>query len=155
MRYVDLIRLAQRTIDRVRVRGGRGKAGTVKKIGCIEIYSYWNHWPCLFPQHGLGCKHHRRIRLEEWQERIVRAYPRQLLRGLIHSDGCRTINRIQNGRYQYPRYFFDNNSDDIQRIFRDTCDAIGINCRNSKATTISIAQRHDVALLDTFVGPKS
>jgi len=153
MRYRDLIRLTQRTMQRV--RGGCGRAGTATKIGCIEIYASWNHWPCLFPQHGTGRKHLRPIPLEEWQERIVGRYPRQLLRGLIHSDGCRTINRVQNGRYAYPRYFFDNNSADIQQIFRDTCDALGIHCRNSKATTISIARRHDVAMLDAFVGPKS
>ena len=52
----------------------------------------WQHWPCLFPQHGPGRKHHRSIVLDDWQNRIVGSDPRQLLRGLIHSDGCRTIN---------------------------------------------------------------
>ena len=25
------------------------------------------HWPCLFPQHGPGRKHTRKIELEQWQ----------------------------------------------------------------------------------------
>jgi hypothetical protein len=144
-----------RSAHHERVRGGGGISGTASKVGCIEIYAFWNHWPCLFPQHGAGRKHLRPILLEDWQERIVGTYPHQLLRGLIHSDGCRTINRVQHGRYAYPRYFFDNNSSDIQQIFRNACDALGIRYRNSKPTTISIARRRDVTMLDAFIGPKS
>ena len=102
-RYPHLIRLAT-SINRV--RDGKGKVGTARKVGCIEIYASWQHWPCLFPQHGPGRKHLRPIVLAAWQHRIVRSYPRQLLRGLIHSDGCRAINRVRNGKYAYPRYFF-------------------------------------------------
>jgi hypothetical protein len=25
------------------------------------VYSYWQHWPCLIPQHGPGKKHERQI----------------------------------------------------------------------------------------------
>jgi hypothetical protein len=151
-RYSELIRLAKRMV--VRVRGGGTKVGTSKRVGCVEIYSCWKHWPCLFPQHGPGRKHHRTIALADWQERIVQTYPRQLVRGLIHSDGCRTINRVWNGKYSYPRYFFTNNSEDILRIFRDACDVVGIHHRNSKPNTISVARREDVAGLDAFIGPK-
>ena len=31
-------------------------------------------------------------------------HPKEFLRGLIHSDGCRVLNRV-NGK-GYPRYFF-------------------------------------------------
>ena len=55
----------------------------------IRIEVRWKHWPCLFPQHGPGRKHLRRIALEPWQQQIVAKYPQQLLRGLFHSDGCR------------------------------------------------------------------
>ena len=65
----------------------------------IEAYSYSNAWPCLFPQHGPGKKHLRRIVLTRWQERSVRRAPELLLRGLIHSDGCRFVNT---GRCLYP-----------------------------------------------------
>jgi hypothetical protein len=152
-RYPHLINLAKHAIARVRV--GNGKVGTVKKVGCVEIYGYWKHWPCLFPQHGPGRKHLRAIVLTPWQMEIVDTYPRQLIRGLIHSDGCRTINRVWNGRYAYPRYFFTNNSDDILQIFRDTCNRVGIGNRNSKPNTISVAKRQDVATLDRFIGPKA
>ena len=152
-RYPQLIALAKLTITRV--RDGHGVAGTVKKVGCVAIYAYWKHWPCLFPQHGPGRKHDRPIVLAPWQLLIVGAYPRQLLRGLIHSDGCRCINRVWNGKYAYPRYFFTNNSDDILQIFRRACDMVGVRHRNSKPNTISIAKRQDVAALDSFIGAKA
>lgn len=129
--------------------------GTVKGVGCVEIYGYWRHWPCVFPQHGPGRKHDRAIVLVPWQERIVAAYPRQLLRGLVHSDGCRVMNRVWNGKYAYPRYFFTNNSDDILQVFRDACGAVGVPLRNSKWNTISVARRDGVAMLDRFIGPKA
>jgi hypothetical protein len=69
--------------------------------------------PFAFPQHGPGPKHTREIVLAEWQRELTHACPKQLLRGLIHSDGCRTINRFEtklpSGRiaeYKYPRYSF-------------------------------------------------
>ena len=77
------------------------------------------------------------------------------LRGLIHSDGCRTINRVRDGRYAYPRYFFTNRSTDILKIFRQACDAAQIAHSSSKPDTISIARREAVAALDAFIGPKS
>ncbi|HXF36771.1 MAG TPA: helix-turn-helix domain-containing protein [Actinomycetota bacterium] len=152
-RYADLIRLAARTIERVRGEGTR--VSLVRKVGCVEICAWWKHWPCLFPQHGPGRKHERRIVLHDWQRRIVRSYPRQLVRGLLHSDGCRTTNRVGNGRYAYPRYLFVNTSPEILQVFRDACDALGIRYRNSKPNTISVARQPDVAALDRFVGPKS
>jgi hypothetical protein len=33
----------------------------------LDVSSYWKHWPCLFPQHGPGRKHERRIALVPWQ----------------------------------------------------------------------------------------
>jgi len=54
----------------------------------------------------------RLISLTGWQRRICNQYPELLLRGLIHSDGCRVINRVWGGakRYAYPRYEFSNRS---------------------------------------------
>lgn len=152
-RYPHLINLASESIHRV--RGGHGRVGLVAGPGVIVIQAYSKHWPCVFPQHVPGRKHHRKIELVPWQMEIVDAYPRQLVRGLIHSDGCRVMNRVWAGKYEYPRYFFTNNSADILRIFRDACDRIGVLHRNSKANTISIARRHDVAALDRFIGPKT
>jgi hypothetical protein len=48
-----------------------------------------------FPQHGLGRKHLRSIVLVDWQLALTHAHPRSLIRGLIHSDGCRVVNRFK------------------------------------------------------------
>ena len=61
---------------------------------CVLVTSSWNAWPCLFPQHGPGRKHERRIVLASWQQEIVEAKGEAFLRGTIHSDGCRTVNRF-------------------------------------------------------------
>jgi uncharacterized protein (DUF983 family) len=117
------------------------------------VGSYSKSWPCLFPQHGPGPKHLRPIVLTDWQREIVSRHPKPLIRGLIHSDGCRVVNRSM-GRL-YLRYMFTNASADIRSIFCDACDQLGISWRQPKERDISIARRDSVALLDTFVGPKT
>jgi hypothetical protein len=119
-------------------------------------------WIPAFPQHGPGRKHKRTIELLPWQRELTTRYPEMLLRGLIHSDGCRTINRFRtlllSGRvaeYEYPRYFFSNLSADIRRIFTDHCELLGIRWTQSNPRNISISHRYSVALLDSFVGPKT
>ena len=133
------------------------KVGVGLREGCREVHSDSKHWPCLFPQHGPGRKHERPIVLEPWQIEIVTLRPKEFLRGLIHSDGCRCINRVtvRGKRYEYPRYFFSNHSLDIQQMFRDVCEHLGIQCQQHGPWEISVAKRDSVALLDTFVGPKS
>ncbi|HEX6233316.1 MAG TPA: helix-turn-helix domain-containing protein [Jiangellaceae bacterium] len=131
------------------------KIGRVTKAGCTEVYSNSKHWPCLFPQHGPGMKHTREIKLADWQQRLVDKDPRPLIRGLIHSDGCRVLNRAVGTKYPpYPRYHFTNTSADIRQIFTDACDAIGVEWRRNNATNISVARRASVAILDSFIGPK-
>lgn len=131
------------------------KIGRVEAIGCVHVYAYSKHWPCLFPQHGPGMKHTRKIELADWQQQLVSEDPRPLIRGLIHSDGCRVLNRAVGTKYPpYPRYHFSNMSGDIRRIFGEACDAIGVQWRHNNATTISIARRASVAILDSFIGPK-
>jgi hypothetical protein len=122
----------------------------------LNLVSYSQHWPHLFPQHGAGPKHKRQIALEPWQQRIVDRYPGRLLRGLIHSDGCRVTNRIRHPKktYTYPRYFFSNRSLDIQRIFCDACDRLDIAWRQDGPWNISVARRDAVAIMDRHVGPK-
>lgn len=131
------------------------KVGRLQKRGCTEVSSYSKHWPCMFPQHGPGMKHTRKIELAQWQQALVDKDPRPLIRGLIHSDGCRVLNRAAGTTYPpYPRYHFTNTSADIRRIFTDACDAIGVQWRRNNATNISIARRRSVAILDSFIGPK-
>jgi hypothetical protein len=118
----------------------------------VIVRSYSKAWPCLFPQHGPGRKHERHIALEPWQERIVDAHPRQFVRGLIHSDGCRVANRV-NGK-DYPRYFFSQVSDDIRGLFCRSLTQLGIRYTRNDAKNVSIARAPSVARLDEFVGPK-
>ena len=122
----------------------------------VTILGYSRSWRCLFPQHGPGKKHQRRIALEPWQERLVHRDPRPFVRGLIQSDGWRGLNRVTvKGRnYAYPRYQFSNRSDDIRRLFTDACDLLGIAWRPWGRWHISVARRDAVARMDEFVGPK-
>ncbi|MCX4693928.1 helix-turn-helix domain-containing protein [Streptomyces sp. NBC_01408] len=132
----------------------------VRTVGAQNIKVYFKHLPCLFPQHGPGRKHERRIILEDWQQQIVDAHPWEFIRGLIHSDGCRIINwTVRNGkRYEYPRYFFTNKSDDIRRLCTDTLTKVGVEwtvlARGSDPFNVSIARRASVALLDAHIGAK-
>ena len=146
-----------------RIRGSRpGRVRPADGSNCVNLTSWWRAWPCLFPQHGPGRKHDRPIELEPWQRRHVDAAPEMFLRGLIHSDGCRTINRFKtklpSGRvaeYEYPRYFFSNRSLDILGLFSDTCDLLGIRWTRSNPRNLSISHRASVARMDEFIGPKT
>jgi hypothetical protein len=118
-------------------------------------------WPDLFPQMGPGRKHERAIVLAPWQRDIVDAHPWPFVRGLIHSDGWRTVNRFKtllpSGRvaeYAYPRYFFSNLSPDIRELFCESCERLGLRWTQSNHRNISISHRASVALLDEYVGPK-
>jgi hypothetical protein len=129
------------------IRGSRG----------VGVNTYSKQLRCLFPQHGPGPKHERRIVLCDWQHEIVTRRPDLLLRGLIHSDGCRCLNTIRHPKrtYRYPRYTFTNRSDDIRGIFCDALDQLGIEWRVMNAWNISVARGDSVARLDEFVGPKA
>jgi hypothetical protein len=118
---------------------------------CVEVYSFWKSWPCLFPQHGPGKKRERRIVLTDWQTPLVDRWPQQLIRGLIHSDGCRFQNTGTN--WSWPRYSFKQVSEDIRRIFCDACDRLGLRWTEAR-TTIYVSRKADVAILDKFIGPK-
>jgi hypothetical protein len=122
-------------------------------VRAVEIGCSSKRWPLLFPQHGPGRKHERKIELEAWQSQIVARFPQQFLRGLIHSDGCRVRNRV-NGK-DYPRYFFTQVSADIRGLFFETCTRLGIQYTQNNWKTISIARAESVARLDEFVGPKA
>jgi Homeodomain-like domain len=122
----------------------------------VEVTSHSQHWPCLFPQHGPGPKHKRSIKLQAWQRDITDRHPWQLLRGLVHSDGSRFLNRIRHPRkiYVYPRYTFTNYSAEIRGLFCEYCDKVGVEWRQMNHWNISVARRDAVALMDRFIGPK-
>jgi hypothetical protein len=160
LRYPGIIRECRDSIGAAFPSASR-RVGSVQKEGCVELYSFWKHWPCVFPQHGPGPKHLREIRLEPWQEWIVAFHPDRLLRGLVHSDGWRGTNRVtrilKDGpkRYEYPRYEFSNYSDDIRAIFCRACDEYGIQWRRMRWNVISIARAESVRALDRVIGRKS
>ncbi|WP_405596493.1 hypothetical protein OG741_10390 [Streptomyces sp. NBC_01410] len=137
-----------------------GSCCILQKQGYVMVTSYGRHWPCLFPQHGPGKKHERKIALEPWQQEIVGAHPWEFIRGLVHSDGCRITNwtsRLVNGeqkRYEYPRYFFTNVSDDIRQLYVGALDNVGVEWKQANTKNISVAKRASVALMDLHVGPK-
>ena len=146
------------------VRPG-GAVCRVRQQGCAQITSTSKQWPVIFPQHGPGKKHERRIALEPWQQEIVDAYPWEFIKGLIHSDGCRITNWTERTvagvrkRYEYPRYFFTNVSDDIRGLYCDALDRVGVEWRvtrrGDRPYNVSVARRASVVLMDRHVGPKS
>jgi hypothetical protein len=118
----------------------------------VELSVYSRTLPCLFPQHGPGRKHERPIVLADWQRELVSKHPEHLLRGLVHSDGCRFVNTGRNWRH--PRYSFSNRSDDIRSIFCDACDLLGVRWTTAPRT-VYVSRVRDVAVLDEFIAPKA
>ena len=115
-----------------------------------------------FQQHGPGRKHARPIVLEGWQKTITHEHPSALIRGLIHSDGCRCLNRFKtklpSGRvaeYAYVRYFFSNLSSDIRAIFVEHCELLGIRVTQPNHRNLAVSHRASVAILERLVGPKT
>jgi hypothetical protein len=129
----------------------------VRKAGCTDVGATWRHWPCVVP-HGPGAKHTRPIVLAGWQRAmVIDDHPGPFVRGLLHSDGCRVLNRVvvRGREYAYPRYFFTNLSADIRHLLLDACERLGIAARHSSSVTVSVARREAVARLDAIVGPKA
>lgn len=155
-------RIMAECVEAIRAVMPTNRVGSIPRIGCTEVVSYSKHWICLFPQHGSGRKHLRPIVLEPWQEHMALSrHPEQLLRGLIHSDGCRVINWVMGHdkdgpkRYTYPRYLFSNESLDIRESFVEACRRVGVECTAPRRNIISVARRDGVHRLDAFIGPKS
>jgi hypothetical protein len=153
----DAVAAAQLAAPRARITVRRHRIHACVIVGC-----YAPHWAAAFPQTGPGRKHERPIVLADWQRAIVDEHPECFLRGLIHSDGCRVINRftttLPSGRvaeYAYPRYFFSNLSADIRRLFCEYCERLGVRWTQSSHRNISVSHRESVATLDAFIGPKA
>lgn len=138
-----------------------GREALLRRPGCVNVQSRWQHWPCLFPQHGPGPKHLRPILLEEWQRTIVEDHPGSFLRGLFHSDGSRVTNWArrpvagQLKTYEYPRWQFVNASQDIRELCCWALDLVGIPWRQSNVRVISVSRSEAVARLDELIGLKS
>ena len=157
VRYPCIVRECE---DVMRVVVPRNRVGRqLRTCNCYEVHAYSKSWPCLFPQHGAGLKHERRIILTRWQQQLAERWPEKLIRGMIQSDGCRFTNTGRCG-WRHPRYSFSNVSTDITSIFCSACDCLGLRWTaafpksESAAVSIYVSRKADVAKLDQFVGPK-
>ncbi|MFC5830905.1 helix-turn-helix domain-containing protein [Nonomuraea insulae] len=155
--WPGLIEEAERTMARTMPTSSVSRR---QRNGCTEVKSYSKHWVCLFPQHGPGKKHQREITLADWQQEIMEAHPGMFVRGLIHSDGCRGMNRVRHVLssgvrwYEYPRYHFKNESRDILALCCEALDLLGVAWRFNNRNEVSVARREAVERLDRYVGPK-
>lgn len=156
VKYPSIILEAREAIREARGSHERPPVRKDHRCECVHIASYWRSWKCYLPQHGPGRKHSRKIGLTDWQWRIVERHPEPFLRGLIHTDGWRGVNKVHaKGKgYVYPRYQFSNRSDDIRNLFTDVCDLVGVEWRPWGRWHISVARKDSVAKLDTFIGLK-
>jgi hypothetical protein len=144
--------IVESTVGAIRAVMPANEVNRVDRRRWLEVYCYSRDWPRLFPQHGPGKKHERAIALAPWQRLHVERHPELLLQGLIHSDGCRSINTGRN--WSHPRYSFSNRSDDIRRILCWACDLLGLRWTTAPHT-VYVSRKADVARLDTFIGPKA
>jgi hypothetical protein len=145
-------RIIEETASAMRSVMPRNSVGRVDCGTWVQLNGYSKAWPCLFPQHGPGKKHERPIVLTPWQWELVERAPELLLRGLIHSDGCRFQNT---GRgWSNPRYVFSNASGDIRGIFERTCALLDLHTTRS-TRAVYVSRKADVARMDEFVGPKA
>ena len=140
----------------------RNRVDAVQSIGCVHVSLYCSHLLCLFPQHGPGKKHERRIALEPWQEEIVEEEPWPFIRGCIRTDGCAFINRTDIHRdrpYEYLSYQFSNMSGDIVELFVRACSQVDVFTRVNQDRRgrwdVRINRRASVAAMLEHVGRKA
>jgi hypothetical protein len=150
-RYPGIIDSAALAVTRI-----RGREARVLRCAsnCVAVSAYWRSWPCLLPQHGPRKKYERHIALTDWQDELVRRWPNEILRGLIHSDGSRFMNRGR-GDWSSPRYQLTQVSDDIKQIFCYACDLMGLHWTRSGDQKVYVSRQLDVARLDAIIGPKA
>jgi hypothetical protein len=150
--YPVIVESCRRAVEAIRPEN-RVWVGRRKTCHCDVVMAYSNHWPCLLPQVGSGRKHDREIELSPWQEKVISPYRRELVRGLIHSDGCRVV--ANDRGVASVRYHFSNKSEDIKRIYCATLDALGIDWTRPSERDVAVYRKASTALLDEFVGPKT
>jgi hypothetical protein len=120
-----------------------------------------SHLAYIFPQHGPGPKHRRRIRLEPWQQQIVDVAPWPFIRACIRTYGCSFLNRTNVQRdkpYEYLSYQFCNMSTDIVELFLAQCHRVDVftrvTRRRRRLWDVRINRRESVALMLENVGLK-
>jgi hypothetical protein len=126
-----------------------------QRVGSSDITAHHHHLPCLFPQHGPGRKHHRRLLFEPWQIRLAHLHAWEVLRGLILTDGCTFTNWTTTGgrRYEYLTYDLANRSEDVLWLALELSEALGL-VPTESARGIRWARRDDVRRLRRHIGTK-
>lgn len=136
-----------KSLCRVSVRG-RGDAPTIaRKFICT---------PNIGRVYFLStdrAKHLRPIRLESWQQGLVKDAPEEFVRGRIDSDGCRVV--ANDRGVKSVRYHFSNRSEDIRGLFCATLDDLAISWTRPSKYHVAVYRKAAVARLDEFVGPKA
>lgn len=122
------------------------KVGVVNYENHINISVYNSQIAELFPQHEKGVKHSRDVSLMEWQEELI--IPKELLKGLFHSDGCYYLSR------GYDFYKFDNKSNDLLKLFKKCCDELEIEYTYGEGI-VRIYRRNSVNKLKNIIGDKN
>jgi LAGLIDADG-like domain len=150
-KYPGIIERCRKAMDAL--MPGQRAATLRRPNNCTEVSLYSNHWPCLLPQHGPGRKHLRPIRLEPWQEVLIKEATEEFIRGLIDSDGCRVV--ANDRGVKSVRYHFSNRSDDIRELFCAALDELGIPWTRPRWFEVAVYRKAAVARLDEFVGPKA
>jgi hypothetical protein len=95
----------------------------------------------------------RPIRLEPWQEVLIKQATEEFIRGLIDSDGCRVVANDRGVRSVH--YHFSNRSDDIRALFCAALDELAIPWTRPGEYQVAAYRKAAVARLDEFVGPKA
>jgi hypothetical protein len=149
--YPEIINAGRQAMEALRP-DNRVSTWNHTRCRCTVLAMCSNHWPCLIPQMGPGRKHERPMRLEPWQEDVVSREREALVRGLIHSDGCRVV--ANDRGVSSVRYHFSNRSEDIKRIYCESLDALGIRWTRPCAKQIAVYRKASTARLDEFIGPK-
>ncbi len=149
-KYPGIVSDARRLLVRCFPSNSVGVA-TADAGSTVVLSVYSAHLVCLFPQHGPGKKHERRILLEPWQVAELERFPWSFIRGCIRSDGCVFVNRT--GPYEYLSYDFFNLSGDIRALFMRACDLVDVRyCDHTKRVRIN--RRPSVARMQAYVGHK-
>jgi hypothetical protein len=158
-KYPTIVADTRALLDRAFVHN---RVDAVSAEGCFHLSVYSSHLVCLFPQHGPGRKHERRILLEPWQGEHMKHAPWPFLKGCIRSDGCAFINRTDVHRevaYEYLTYQFSNMSKDIVDLFLAACDQVGVFTRVNRDRRgrwdVRINRRPSVQLMFENVGMKT
>jgi hypothetical protein len=94
-RYLGIISECAAAIGAV--RPSKDSVTFNQNLGCIEVSSYWKHWPCLFPHHGPD-----RNTSGESNSGPGRPSSGKVAARLIHSDGWRGENRVRGRQVQLP-----------------------------------------------------